>query len=340
MTDTIFIKLIEKQEITDNVIIKQEDCSQVNDNFKNEIKVKESLQDSEQIPCPGNANIIKLKDSDFASYKYIEFPEDTIFLEAIAQNSIYKKGIAYIPAQRLVEYHATNGGKIFKKETHLYAVAPHMTHAQHIAGPIATPCGSTEISIFGSHLNSQGILYMCAFNRNSILALDLTKLTEPPVFVECQFEIANIPAPNDLCIDPHNENVLYVAAGKMETMCCFDYKISNASSGTIYKVTIITTNTDDGSSSSNNGRYFRTEIQARGLDTLAGIEVINDQIVTAQLYNVIMQNKQFLESSTIVNWEGYDYQGNVWLADNIDTFSTTDCSGEGNNEEKLLVIPA
>jgi hypothetical protein len=139
---------------------------------------------SSSVPSPAQqGSIVKITDEGIASY--IEFPKDTIFMEALAQNASFNSGIAYVPVQRLVAG---------VKESHLYTIVPGMKEATHVAGPIAAPDGSTDVTIFGCHLTTAGILYLCAFNRNSILALDLTSLPvqAPPLKITCQLEIPHI----------------------------------------------------------------------------------------------------------------------------------------------------
>lgn len=106
---------------------------------------------------------------------------------------------------------------------------------------------------------------------------------------------------------------------------------SNAVRGTIYKLKV---NSDK--------KTHVKGIQAEGLKTLAGIKVIGNEIWTAQLFNIIKQQKENAVEEPTVVWEGrrvcvdillpgnsivshilatgYDYNQNVWLADNLDTF--------------------
>jgi len=255
------------------------------------------------VPNVASHHPIYLKDSQL-EIKFVEFPEDTIFMESLARHPGYRNGVVIVPLQRVV-----NG----QKESHIYEFTPSMDTAKHLCGPVTSPDGSTKVTLFGSAISSTGILYLCAFNRNSILALDLNTLSDTPGPATCFLEIDGLPAPNDVCVDAKNESILYVAGGKFNYLFCASF--SNAVAGTIYKIEV-----KDKSSS--------TDIQAQDLKTLAGIEVFGNEIWVAQLFNIIKQKENTVDEPT-VEWRGYDCNGNVWLADNIDTFG-----------DDMLVCPA
>jgi hypothetical protein len=244
------------------------------------------------VPSP-KGEVIHLTDKDVGA-SYVEFPSDTFFLESLAQNTSYNKNVAYVPAQRLVDG---------KEESHLYEIRPGMKEAKHVAGPIAAPDGSTDVTIFGSALDSKGMLYLCAFNRNSIIGLDLTKVPEKPGLVKCDLEIEGLASPNDVCIDHKNESILYVAGGSFRRFFC--YTFSNATFGRVYKVVV-----KDG--------VGKTSVQAQGFKTLAGIEVVGSTLWSAQLFNILTQDES--GGPTSVAWDGNNGKGDVWMADNIDTF--------------------
>jgi hypothetical protein len=244
------------------------------------------------IPSP-EGEVIRLTDKELGAY-YVEFPSDTFFLESLAQNTSFAENVAYIPVQRLVDG---------KEESHIYEIRPGMTQAKHLAGPIAAPDGSTDVTVFGSALDSKGVLYLCAFNRNSILGLDLTKLPEKPGLVKCGTEIEGLASPNDVCIDPKNESILYVAGGSFRRFCC--YTFSNSTFGRVSKVVL-----KDG--------VGTISVQANGCKTLAGIEVVGSKLWIAQLFDMLQQDETGGKTSVV--WKGNDGKGDVWLADNIDTF--------------------
>jgi len=162
-----------------------------------------------EVPNPSTRPPIKLIDSDLG-HKYVEFPDDVFFMESIALNNTFAQGVAYAPVQCY-----KNG----VEESHLFRFTASDTKATHVAGPIAAPGGSTDVTIFGSALSSDGILYLCCFNRNSILYFDLKDLTPDQVdFIECK-EIENVAAPNDVCLDPDDETVLYAVGGTQRKLC-------------------------------------------------------------------------------------------------------------------------
>ena len=259
-------------------------------------------QSTEKLPSPADGSV-RLKDSD-AGYKYIEFPEDTIFLESTAINADFRKGVAYVPVQRKVG----GSGGTKRLESHLYEITTSSTTAKHVAGPITSPDGSTEVTVFGSHLTSKGILYLCAFNRNSILALDLNKLPSSDTVdktVACYLEIDGLASPNDVCVDPKNEQILYVAGGTFRYLCCC-LPFSNSAYGKVTQVTLGKNNT------------FRIKDYAKGFNTLAGIEVVGENVWVAQLFDVVKVNKSNGQTREV--WKGNNGEGQVWLADNIDIF--------------------
>lgn len=148
-----------------------------------------------EIVSPATTGVHKLKDTGIAHY--VEFPSDTFFMESLAQNPNYKKGVAFVPAQRLVDGN---------EEVHIYTITAKSTKAEHFMGPIVVD-GTTKISAFGSALSSDGILWLCAFNRNSVIGIRCDTPENSAAFVE----IPGMPSPNDLCIDNEDESILYVA---------------------------------------------------------------------------------------------------------------------------------
>ena len=241
---------------------------------------------------------VKLIDSDLG-HKYVEFPDDVFFMESIAINNDFEEGVAYAPVQCY-----KNG----VEESHLFRFTAADTSATHIAGPIAAPGGSTDVTVFGSALSSDGILYLCCFNRNSILYFDLKTLNPREVeYVECK-EIPNVPAPNDVCVDPDDETILYAVGGTQRKLCyCVEF--NNATHGRVYKIQL----KDDDS------HHIHTE--NKWLKTLAGVEVLNGELWVAQLFNILKKPTHHGIISRLKEvWEGTDAQDQVWLADNIDCF--------------------
>lgn len=256
------------------------------------------------IPSPKNdTEIFKLTDEGIA--EYVEFPSDTIFLESIASNATYKQGTAYVAAQRTT-------GPNHQPESYVYTIRPGMTEAELLVGPLAPPGGGgTAVSIFGSALTSKGLLYLCCFNRNSLLLYDVENLPSQAPYVPI-LEIPDLPSPNDMCIDPSDENSLYVCGGTFRKTafghCTGAKTFTNSAYGQVFNVVV----EEDKSSAE------VTSI-ADGLDVLAGIEVVGDNIWVAQLYDILTIKKGTFEKTT--RWVGDTPDGkNVWLADNIDIF--------------------
>lgn len=234
----------------------------------------------------------KLTDAEIG-YKYIEFPEDTFFMESLSQNSNFDN-LAYVPVQRYVHK---------KEESHVYTVTPDSETATHIAGPIAAPDGDTDCTIFGSALSDKGILYLCCFNRNSILALDLTEDITPGEPVRCK-EYPNVPSPNDVCIDPNDENSLYVCAGTFRDLMCVEF--SNAAYGQLYQIKL--------------GTSDPPNLICTNCKTLAGVEIVDGKLWVAQLFDMFTIAQGSFNAIPQVQWEGTDDEDMVWLADNIDVF--------------------
>jgi hypothetical protein len=253
-------------------------------------------------PSPAKRTPVKVTDAQ-VGYSYIEFPDDTFFMESMAQNEAYRPGVAYVPVQRYASG---------QEESHLYEITASSTVAKHIAGPITAPNGSRDVTIFGSALSSQGILYLCAFNRNSILSYDLKTLPDTVKKMTCPHEIRNLSSPNDVCLDPSDETVLYVAGGSFRRICCC-FSFSNSAYGRVYKVEL--------------SKHDKISVLTDGLNTLAGVEVLNGTLWSAQLFDIV---KMDASGKPTVVWEGFDDQEQVWLADNIDVFG----------DQGTLVCPA
>eukprot|EP00934_Nitzschia_sp_Nitz4_P006815 Nitzschia sp. Nitz4//scaffold329_size19327//7258//8508//NITZ4_008727-RA/size19327-processed-gene-0.15-mRNA-1//-1//CDS//3329547993//6805//frame0 len=245
---------------------------------------------SDGVVSPKSTGIHKLKDTGIA--RYVEFPEDTFFMESMAQNAKYKPGVAFVPAQRMV-----NG----KVEMHVYTMTATSTVAEHYLGPISV-AGTTHVSVFGSALSSDGILWLCAFNRNSVIGLKL----DTPEVAEAFVEIPNMASPNDVCIDNDDESVLYVVGGTFRTLCCC-YEFSNSAHGQCFKVQL----NDDRTSGS-------VSVHADSMKTLAGVEKIGNTLWLAELFQMKTQDLGGSEPPKLM-WKGLDETDNVWLADNVDT---------------------
>lgn len=157
--------------------------------------VHKTMTDS-KYSSPAKQPPIKLTDAELG-YKYIEFPGDVFFMESLAQSSFREGKIAYVPVGRNIRG---------AEEAHIYSISLDSDQAKHVAGPVMAPDGSKDITIFGSALSDDGILYLCAFNRNSILAFDMKTIGEDvaPKEMKCTIEYAGVPSPNDVCTDPND----------------------------------------------------------------------------------------------------------------------------------------
>ena len=266
---------------------------------------------SEDCPCPGDdSEVFRITDEGIGSY--IEFPPDTIFLESMAGNETFAPGVGYIVAQRKT-------GPDGQPESWVYEIRPGMEEAKELFGPLATEGEGTETTIFGSALTSDGILYLCCFNRNSLITYDLNNPPEPGLPALCNLEIPDLPSPNDMCFDPKDEKILYVCGGTFRNFIGATF--TNSAYGQVFKVTVTQDNTG-----------AEVETIKKDLDTLAGIEVIGNDVWVAELFDVFSLDQTKGHEKTI-RWKGNDGCGAVWLADNIDTFDL----GE---DEKLILSPA
>jgi hypothetical protein len=249
-------------------------------------------------------NVFELTDEGIA--RYVEFPSDTVFLESVASY----EGKLYAPAQRLI-------GPDKSPQTFIYEVAPGMERAKEVMGPLEVE-GSTRITVFGSSISSTGRMILCCFNRNSLLIYDMNELPALGSPAPCIDEIPDLPSPNDMCIDPNHENIVYVVGGTFRNIICGTF--TNSAYGQVFKVNL-------------SNRHVTTV--AKDLDTLAGVEVVGKKIWVAQLYNVLTLNIDKNYEQEIV-WRGNDGNGQVWLADNIDIMKAED----GDGKEDMIICPA
>lgn len=263
----------------------------------------------QKIPSPANGEIIRLTDEGIS--EFIEFPPDTFFMESIAQNPKYKKGVGYVPVQR-----SWMNGKVEVRETHIYEIRVGYKEAKHVCGPLATGDGKVEVTVFGSALTSDGILYVCTFNKNAILGYDLNHVPSKPgeEFICCT-EINDVPAPNDVCVDTKDESVLWVAGGTFRRLCC-GLKFSNASFGKLFRIQL-----------SKDKRSGTVSLFKKGFASLAGIEEIGDEVWLSELYKMYTVDVNTKEKVQV--WTGNDGKGQVWLADNIDVYN-----------DELVLVPA
>lgn len=257
----------------------------------------------------------KVADKD-VGYHYIELPPDTLFVESAAHNDLWEPGVAYVPVLRCMP--GQNGQ--CRRETHLYEIRPGK-EAKHLGGPIElTTTKTRDVTIYGSHLTSTGILWMTFWNNNLLSFIDLKELPEDRGVLKTGPLEIPVPAPNDLCVDPEDENILYIAGGSAKKVCC-GIKFVSAAYGKVYKAAVCR----DGRGGEDRTSYRLTCI-ADGLDVLAGIEVHGRTILVAQLFDVLAIDKRTFQQKVI--WTQTTAAG-VWLADNVAMF-----------DDKLVVAPA
>lgn len=247
---------------------------------------------NKSITSPGSGKILQL-DSDDVDYAYIKFPDDVKFIGSIAHNAKFGAGKAFVPVLRDIKG---------KKETHLYGFHPASLQAQHIAGPIKAPDGSTDVTVFGSHVDKKGMLYLCCWNRNSILVADMNRAKRKSETLVCDAEYKEIMKPKDVTTDPRNEKILYVAGSTLR----------DTPTGVVYKIEL----------DKPGGIDYQKSVQADGFSTLAGIKVVNKEIWLCQIYDIVAQDTKKSQSPAVQQWKGNDGKGNVWLANCINAFDT------------------
>mmetsp|Transcript_11371 Transcript_11371/g.32644 ORF Transcript_11371/g.32644 Transcript_11371/m.32644 type:complete len:439 (+) Transcript_11371:170-1486(+) len=262
-------------------------------------------------PVPDTPNYHKWTDADVGA-EYIEFPEDTVFMESAAMNAAYKPGVAYIPCQRVLP--TDDGDTVL--ESFVYSIDPaNSKEATLVIGPLANPYGDKDVTIFGSALTSTGLLILCCFNRNSLLVYDLETVEQGDGMtpVSCELEIPDLPSPNDVCVDPKDETLLYVAGGSFRACvplcCCVTF--TNSAYGKVFSAKMDYEN-----------KVATVDEVAAGFDVLAGIEVVDNKLWVAQLYDVftLNQDKSGVNGGQRTAWLGHDTQGSTWMADNVDVF--------------------
>jgi hypothetical protein len=131
---------------------------------------------------------------------------------------------------------------------------------------------------------------------------------EEPQEMRCFIEYEDVPSPNDVCTDPNDPLTLYVCAGTFRNLGCVDF--SNAAYGQVYTVKLDSA-----------GPGYNVQVISTGLNTLAGCEMVNGRLWTAQLFNIFsLAQEEEVSAIPKIEWEGDDADNMVWMADNIDVF--------------------
>ena len=243
--------------------------------------------------------IITYDDTD-CNPTYIDLPEDFEFVESAAYNAEFNADKFYIPVQ-------LTGGR-----TWIYEADLNDGKSTLVCGPIKLKESKwsdeqkLQLTAFGSDLDKNGRLWLCIFNRNLLVAVDLNTKSDT---VTHEVEIF---APNDVCVDRNNTNIIYAVAGKKR------YLFTDPSAGKVKKVEI----SDDPKIAAKVSKI------SRGKNTLAGIEATHEgEIIVAQLFDMFRLSPRKKNSPLPFwreerFWHANDGTGKMWLADNISSLGT------------------
>ena len=138
---------------------------------------------------------------------------------------------------------------------------------------VALRDGTDKLTAFGSRLSDSGIMWLCIFNRNAIIGVNiLTKRVD--------YEFNNVPCPNDLCISTVDPGLLYIAGGASVRN---PVNLKNSSDDTLAVMPPV-------------GRVYTIDVRrantpvkifhSKNLHSLAGIEELNGKVFISQLYEV------------------------------------------------------
>lgn len=341
-------------------------------------------------PCPANTVIHTLTDHQ-VGYAYIQLPEDTVFLESIAHNDTFAPRRAFIAVQRCVSVPndqtekrgSVKGGEYDEegqyevpdnateytfadtmrvKETHIYEIRVGQRRAKHICGPLLAPDGSRDMSIFGSTLSNTGFMYMCAFDRNSILGLNLCKVVAEKeeeegtsqstgynpaeTLTRDDWDEEDFPEQNDIDekgIEVPLEMTLKPVEPRRPVTC--DIEITGVSSpndvaidpnhenvlyvagGTMQRLFCVPF------SNAAEGVLYKITLPNK-INRKASVTVYGSGMHTLAGIEVAQDGelwvaelfdifRQEKPSKRAIAWKGDDGDGTVWMADNVDTFDET-----------------
>ena len=171
--------------------------------------------------------------------------------------------------------------------------------------------GTDEVTVFGSDLTDDGILWLSAFNVNKIIALDLVKK-------ELIHEFDDIPCPNDLCISMQDPNIIYVAGGSDVDMPKMSLKSSEQKLLVTQQLAVTPVFGQIYAINMKNKTVKNTNIKS--LATLAGICELNNTIVVSELYAIkAIKTNTFFRRKPAKVWHGTSVgDGELcYLSDNI-----------------------
>ena len=171
--------------------------------------------------------------------------------------------------------------------------------------------GTDEVTVFGSDLTDDGILWLSAFNVNKIIALDLVKK-------ELIHEFDDIPCPNDLCISMQDPNIIYVAGGSDVDIPKMSLKSSEQKLAVTQQLAVTPVFGQIYAINVKNKTVKNTNINS--LATLAGICELNNTIVVSELYAIkAIKTNSFFRRKPVKIWHGTSIGDGeqCYLSDNI-----------------------
>lgn len=244
------------------------------------------------LASPSTSTVVGLTESAVGS-QYIELPADTAFVESCGVNERFAAEVAFVPLQK-------NNGGLYIYEARLGSAS-----AREVCR--VTLPGEEELLPYGCSLASDGHLWICLYNKNLVVAVDvMTGVVEHSV---------EVPAPNDVAVDPQNEAVVYVAGGGFRETHCLT--CADPTQGRVYRI---------------HAGESGVRVVTTGALTLAGIEKVGDVVYVSQLYDVFAIRDDGSLAARRAVWRGDDDRTTpavVWLADNLRPF-----------DDRRLLVPA
>jgi len=246
-------------------------------------------------PAIPGANKWKVYEPDQYSARFIDLVDDAAagfhFVESCCFNKKFDPHHVYVPVQHT------------DLSCHIYKVDfKNGTKAEWVLQVVKND-GETELSPFGTALSDDGVLWLCCFNENMLVALDLKGMVLLAE-VKC-------PAPNDVCLSRDGK---YVYAG------CGSWlgKIPVAAGkGTIWRA-------------ETRPPYSITKVANNCQGTMAGVAEENGQVYCAHLQRMTVYGKPGPSTAKAKVqgarqiWTGYcshsdasEKVGKYYLADNL-----------------------
>lgn len=148
--------------------------------------------------------------------------------------------------------------------------------------------GTDKLTAFGSRLSATGTMWLCIFNRNVIVGVNV-------VTKQIEHEFFNVGCPNDICLSPEDSDILFVAGGASIRS---PHNLTKSSDETLAVLPPV-------------GRIYSIDVKQKKVETfhsedlhsLAGIEGMNGQVFISQLYEVLtISSKQKSKAESI--WQG------------------------------------